>query len=277
MQVASLHAYPVKSLRGTTVADAEVEARGLAGDRRLMLVDEDGMFLTQREEPRIARLEVRADAGVLTIVAADLAPLRLVQTGGERRTVTVWGASVDAAQVDEAVDRALSDWLGRRVQLVAMDERSHRGSNPAWAPDAPVSFADGFPILIATTASLDALNRRIVARGGTAVPMARFRPNVVVAGGAAWDEDGWDAVRIGDVVLDLIKPCQRCIVTTTDQLDGSRLDDEPLRTLATFRRSLDRRVAGVLFGWNAVPRGPGTVRAGDPVEVLGTRAAWPVG
>ena len=107
--------------------------------------------------------------------------------------------------------------------------------------------------------------------------MRRFRPNVVIDGAEAWEEDGWARVRIGAVVLDFVKPCTRCVVTTTDQTSGARPSQEPLRTLATFRRSRDKRAAGVLFGWNAVPRGEGTIAVGDPVEVLERRAAWSVG
>ncbi len=276
MYVESLHVYPVKSFAAVDVAEMIVEPAGPAGDRRMMLVDPTGKFISQREEPRLARLKATLGDGGVTIAAADLERV-VAAPGAERVAVTVWGAEVDAVGVAGAVDARLSDWLGRPVRLVAMDAVSQRSANPDWSPDASVGFADGFPVLVATTASLDALNERIVARGGAAVPMARFRPNVVVGGAEAWAEDEIATLQVGEVVFDLVKPCQRCIMTTTDQERGEVVGDEPLRTLATFRRSRDRRTAGVLFGWNAVPRAPGRIALGDPVTVLERRAAWPTG
>lgn len=277
MRVASLHVYPVKALAGTEVDEAEVELKGFSGDRRLMVVEPDGTFLTQREVPRLAALRpVRGPDG-LVIELPEGGAISVPEPDGRRAAVSVWGAEVDAVRLGDAVDAALSDWLGRPVLLVAMDGHSKRTAHPDWAPDAPVSFADGYPMLIASTASLDALNERIRAGGGVPVPMARFRTNIVVTGGPAWAEDGWAAVRIGAVTFALPKPCKRCVVTTTDQTDGTQSDDEPLRTLTTFRRSRDRRIAGVLFALNAVPDRPGTIRRGDAVEVVAVREPWPVG
>lgn len=276
MHVAALTIYPVKSLGAVAVERARMEAEGLAGDRRLMLVDADGTFLTQREEPRLAVLRAHLDAGSLRITGPGLSVDAGRRDGG-RVAVSIWGAAADAATVGAAADAALSAWLGRPVRLVALDAATRRRSNPDWAPDAPVSFADGFPALVATAASLDDLNGRILERGGTAVPMARFRPNIVVAGADPWAEDGWATIRVGEVVLDLPKPCQRCVITTTDQDTGERPDDEPLATLTKFRRSRDPRIRGVLFAQNAVPRGTGTIAVGDEVEVIETRAPWPIG
>ena len=128
-----------------------------------------------------------------------------------------------------------------------------------------------------TTASLAALNDDILAGGGEAVPMNRFRPNVVVENDRPWGEDGWAAIQIGDVVLDFAKPCVRCSVTTVEQDCGVRPSDEPLATLRRTRKSGDARVPGFLFGWNAVPRGQGRLSVGAPVSVVEEREPWPIG
>ncbi len=140
---------------------------------------------------------------------------------------------MDAALADAAANAALSRWLGIPVRLVHFDGKARRTVSRDWtAEDAPVGFADGFPLLVATTASLRDLNRRIVTLGGEAVPMSRFRPNIVVDGAEPFAEDGWATIAVGDVVLDLVKPCARCAVTTVDQDEGRRRGKEPLATLA---------------------------------------------
>ncbi len=276
--VQRLEVYPIKGARGNALSRASVEARGPAGDRRWMVVDEDGRFLTQRELPALARLAVQETAGGLSLEHDGSRHHVKVPDGGARRVVQVWKSAVDAALADGEASRYLSDSLGVTVHLVYMDGAATRTVSAEWAgDDAPVSFADGFPILIATRASLDDLNARIAAAGGAALPMERFRPNVVIEGTAPWEDDAWARIRIGSVVLDINKPCVRCVVTTTDQATGERPSDEPLRTLATFRRSKDKRTPGVLFGWNAVPRTMGEVAVGDEVEILKTRDPWPVG
>jgi hypothetical protein len=186
---------------------------------------------------------------------------------------------VEAAVCDRRVDEALSDWLGQPASLVFMDEASHRSADPAWAGDGvQTSFADGFPILVTTTASLRAVNEALNARCVPPVGMERFRPNVVVETDVPFDEDGWARIAAGDVELDLVKPCSRCIVTTIDQETGeTRVDEEPLATLLRVRRSADRAVAGALFGWNAVPRVPGTIGTGQAVAIMERRPRpWPI-
>jgi uncharacterized protein YcbX len=138
---------------------------------------------------------------------------------------------------------------------------------------APVSFADAFPVLVTNTGSLTALNQDIEGHGGAAVPMARFRPNVVIECDEPWAEDEWMQLRVGEVVFDLVKPSDRCIVTTTDQRTGARMGKEPLASLARIHRSTDPRINGVIFGENAVPRELGVISVGDDVEILETRPA----
>jgi hypothetical protein len=184
-------------------------------------------------------------------------------------TVTVWRSTLPAATATETAALWLSDILGRPCHLVFMADPASRPVDPAYAqPHDTVSFADGFPVLLASTASLDDLNTRLA----NPVPIGRFRPNLVVSNAVPWAEDAWRRIRIGDVVFRLPKPCTRCIVTTVDQQTGERPDpQEPLRTLATFRRG----AGGVMFGQNMVPEAPGRISVGDTVHVLETGPAEP--
>lgn len=277
MHVEGLNIHPLKSGRAIALDRAEVRLDGFAGDRRFMVVDAAGRFVTQREMQALARIEAHAAAdGVsLTMEGRELSARF---DPGRRLSVTVWDSTVDAAVADPAVNAVLSGWLGRPVALVHMDARSRRAVGEDWAGAAvPVGFADGFPALVTTTGSLADLNRILVGKGQQPVGMDRFRTNVLIACDEPWREDFWEAIEIGGIRFDLVKPCARCIMTTQDQQTGARIGGNPIEGLADRRMSADRRVAGVLFGWNAVPRGEGTLRLGDPVRVVATRAErWPM-
>jgi hypothetical protein len=170
---------------------------------------------------------------------------------------------VHAAEAEPAAHAWFSRYLGFDCRLVYMDEAAHRPVDPQYAPEGrEVSFADGYPLLLTAEASLADLNARLDAP----VPMNRFRPNLVVAGGMAFAEDGWSRVRIGAVPFQVVKPCARCVVTTIDPQTAAQ-GKEPLRTLSRFRR----RQGKVFFGENLIPEQPGIVRVGDPVEVLAWR------
>lgn len=269
-ELRSIHVHPVKAFRGVTPREAAVEPWGLSGDRRWTLIDDGGKVVTQRERPRLA------------LAAAEPMPgggVRLSAPGHEPLTVAVpeplttvpvdiFGTKVDAVPASGTAHDWCSTYLGAAVRLVHMDDpAARRPVDPEYAlPGETVSFADGYPLLLTTTASLDALNA-LVARGDHPaegpLPMNRFRPSVVVAGTDAWAEDHWSRIRVGEVVLRITKPCARCVVTTTDQDTGAR-GREPLRTLARHRRADGR----LLFGQNLVPVTTGTIRVGDPVRVL---------
>lgn len=271
MRVSSLHIHPLKAGAIVDLNEAEVTPAGLDGDRRWMVTTAEGRFLSQRELPALARLSlIETEGGARLAMDGQTHDARL---DGGRVDVVVWRDTVSAATTD--ADAALSAWLGRAVRLVRFDARSERRTNPDWA-DAPVAFSDGYPILVVTAASLDALNERIVVRGGDLVPMRRFRPNVVIEGAPAWADDGWRTIRVGGVTLDLVKPCARCTVTTVDQDRGERAGEEPMASLRDLRLSADRRVPGVLFGWNAVARGSGTLSIEDAVEVIERRDEWAI-
>ncbi len=244
-----------------------------------MIVDTDDRFITQREEPRIATIAAEPSAAGLAISVPGEAPIQVAKPDGSKRlSVQVWRSTVDVAIADQAVNDRLSRLLQRAVKLVFMGDEARRFANPDWAGhEAPVSFADGYPILLTSTASLAALNETIADEGGAPVSMDRFRPGIVVDNTSAWNEDCWAAIQIGNLVFDLVKPCTRCIVPTLDQRTGeARADNQPTRALTKIRRSADERVKGVLFGWNLVARTGGSIRVGDDVKVLERREAWPI-
>lgn len=267
MRVASLHVYPVKSFRGLSVDKANVEATGLAGDRRWMVVDSEGRFLTQRTHPALATIGADFTQEGLLLSAEGFGDAAVpFPDGGERLESIVWEASVNAALAGQEANDWLSAVLGEPAKLVAIDGQAGREKISVWTDDpVPMSFADAFPILVATTGSLAALNRDIKTHGGEPVPMARFRPNIVIDCDEAWPEDHWRALIIGDVSIDLVKPSDRCVVTTTDQITGARMGKEPLASLARIHRSTDPRINGVIFGVNAVPRSFGEIAVGDAV------------
>jgi uncharacterized protein YcbX len=274
VRVASLHFYPVKGARAVNPDGVRVAPRGLDGDRRWLVVDRTGMFHTQRSRAGLATIIAEPIAGGgLRLSAPGVADLTVqVPSGAGRLDVTVWDSTVSAAVADASAHAWVSAVLGDDVLLVHMDERAERLKRGIWtAEPLPVTFADAYPVLIATTGSLAALNAEIVQRGGAAVPMARFRPNIVIDCDEPWREDYWKVLRIGGIEVDLVKPCDRCVVTTKDQLTGESMGKEPLASLARLRMSGDPRVKGVLFGWNVVPRALGRVEIGDKVEVLTAR------
>ncbi|WP_171172531.1 MOSC domain-containing protein [Streptomyces sp. I05A-00742] len=268
----SIHVYPVKSMAGGTPGEAAVEPWGLAGDRRWMAIGRDGRFLSQRRWPRLALAAARPlPGGGVGISAPGAAPLEVpAPDPGRRGTVTVglFRDEVEAVLAGPAADAWLTAFLGTDARLVHMDDPAvRRPVDPRYGrPEDRVAFADGYPLLLTAASSLEALNS-LIATGDHAdegpLPMDRFRPNLVVAGTGPWAEDGWRRVRLGGVTFRVVKPCRRCVVTTTDQRTAGR-GSEPLRTLARHRRG----EPGLTFGQNLVPEHRGTLRIGDPFEVL---------
>jgi len=259
--IAALNVYPVKSCRGIGLREARVAARGLiaatplaaAGDREWMIVGPDGRFVTQRDDPRLARIGTRIVLDTLVLSAAGVAPLAvpLASRDGTVREVTVWSSQVPARDAGDAAAVWLSSVLGADLRLVRFDPAHRRRCNPVYAGDlgAHTAFADAYPLLVIAEASLADLNRRLEAKGVSALPMDRFRPNLVLAGLEPYDEDHIDTLVADEVTLKLVKPCTRCQITTTDQ-DSGQVGLEPLATLAGYRT--DVRLAGVTFGMNAI-------------------------
>jgi uncharacterized protein len=277
MHVTGLNIHPLKSGRAVPQTAVTVNLDGLAGDRRFMLVAPDGHFITQRDLQALARVEAEhVDGGVHLRMNGEELSVRF--DPDDRLDVRVWSSDVNAAVAGGAANDVLSGWFGRPVKLVHMDAEAERFVGAEWAgAAAPVAFADGFPILVTTTGSLADLNRTLAEKGQEPVGMERFRTNILIDCDEPWAEDLWESIVIAGIAFDLVKPCARCIMTTQDQTTGERIGGSPIQGLSEKRMSADRRVPGVLFGWNAVPRGEGILRLGDAVEVVRRRdERWPM-
>lgn len=269
-ELRSIHIHPVKAFRPVGLREAVVEPWGLAGDRRWVLIDDGGKVVTQRQRPHLAPAVAELmPGGGLRLSAPGHEPLTVpVPVAGTTVTVDIFGDKVEAVAAGDAAHAWCSALVGAEVRLAHMDDpATRRPVDPAFArPGETVSFADGYPLLITSLSSLDSLNS-LIAEGDRAeegpVPMNRFRPSVVVGGTAAWAEDDWQRVAIGEVSFRVAKPCGRCVVTTTDQDTGAR-GKEPLRTLGRHRRF----GGSLVFGQNLVPETTGTIRLGDPVTIL---------
>lgn len=259
--IAALFIYPVKGCRGIALSSARVTQRGLEHDREWMVVDTAGRFVTQRVEPRLASIAtaITASSLVLTVPGGEPLELPLAQSG-IAGAVTVWGDTVPGIDQGAAAAAWLSSHLAGAYRLVRFDSAARRLCNPeyAGASGAHTAFADGYPLLVLSEASLDDLNTRLA----TPLPIDRFRPNLLLSGVDAYDEDYIDEIASGDVTLKMVKPCTRCQVTTIDQRTLER-GLEPLRTLAGYRHNA--LLDGVAFGMNAI------VTAGDGAML--TRAA----
>jgi len=263
-RLAALNIYPVKGCRGIALPEAEAAITGLcasasgAADREWMVVDADACFVTQRQFPRLALVDAAADGGTLRLSApqggSGVAPLAipLARARTAAGQVQVWDSRVRGHDEGDTAAAWLTQFLGAEVRLVRFDREMRRQCNPEFAGDsgAHTMFSDGYPFLVAGQASLDDLNSRLSARGAAALPMNRFRPNIVLEGLDAFAEDHIDTIEAGGVILRLVKPCVRCQVTTTDQESTAAVGVEPLRTLGEYR--MDERLGGVTFGMNAV-------------------------
>ncbi len=261
MQVQDLYIYPVKSCTGIRLDSADLTPTGLKHDREFVITKPDGMFITQRQFPRLALIEPQFDGETLTLDAPEMETVRIVKNESENiQFVTVWGSIVLAADQGDEVAAWLKTYLGAELRLFGMCEATHRPINPAFArnPDDVVSFADGYATLLISQASLDGLNERLE----SGVGMERFRPNVVVSGATPHAEDYWKELQIGDIPFSGVKLCARCAIPAIDQ-QTAIMGKEPNRTLATYRR----HERGVMFGMNLVHHTLGTLKIGDPVVV----------
>jgi uncharacterized protein len=264
LRLGGLTLYPIKSAAGIPRSTWDVDAFGLHHDRRWMVVDASGTFLTQRTHPRLALIRPSITQGVLRVVAeaSPALELPLVPTSPVRTSVRVWRDRCEALWLGTGPAEWFSRVLGCDCSLVYMPEDSVRPTDPLYTPPTShgsrVSFADGFPFLLLSEGSLADLNGRL----GVPLPMNRCRPNLVVAGGLPYVEDELTSFRIGEIAFDVVKPCDRCVITTTDQATAER-GKEPLRTLATYRKQGSK----ILFGQNVVHRGTGTLEVGQPLRV----------
>lgn len=271
MHLSGLFIYPVKSLRGTAVSTAQLDERGLIGDRRFMVVDANLKFLTQRALPRMALLETKLSANQLILHNPHHGSAAVGLTDdGPSLQVQVWRDTVEAIDCGVEISDWISDFLHHPCRLVRIGSTYRRPVNPDRAqPGDEVSFADGYPLLAIGEASLADLNDRISENGDEPVPMDRFRPNLVIANSAPFSEDTWARFNIGHAVFRTAGPCARCIITTTDQHTAQR-GHEPLRTLATYRRDPDQP-ANLNFGMNLIHETKsGPLQIGDTVTLART-------
>lgn len=266
MQITALNIFPIKGCRGVPLRSSAVDRLGLVGDRRLMLVDGANRFISQREVAALATVVPTLESGALVVHAPGGESIRVtIDADGPSRDVSVWGDHlITAADQGDVAAQWFSEAIGAPCRLVAFGNRARNPIDPEYSPraDAETTFTDGYPIMAMLQESLDNLNARLA----EPVPVERFRPSVVIAGAKAWSEDDWMAMKLGELDCDAVKPCARCVVTTTDQVSGARNPrQEPLRTLATFRTIPG---LGAIFGQNVVPRGTGTLHVGDTVELM---------
>jgi uncharacterized protein YcbX len=264
MKLSEINIFPVKSLGGISLETSVIEHRGLRNDRRWMLVDEKGKFLTQREIARMSLVKIERGNENFTASSNGASPFEfpLMIADGEETVVVIWNSIVKALAFGNPADEWFSEILGRKCRLVFMPESSERSVNEKYAVKETdiVNFADGYPFMLIGQASLDDLNSRLVEK----LPMNRFRPNFVVSGSDAFAEDDWKKIRIGDTVFDIVKPCERCVITTIDQ-QTAIASKEPLRELSQYRNFNGK----ILFGQNLIAESyGGTISVGDEVEVI---------
>lgn len=265
--LSGIYTYPIKSCAALRHESAALDDCGLPYDRRWMIIDGDGLFITQRDLPALALIQPGFEPDDLTLSAPGMPLMRvpLAYAGQAARRVTVWRDVCDAWDEGDTLAEWLSDYLRVEARLARMNPAFVRRVDPHYAPQpARTAFSDGFPLLIVSEASLDDLNRRLLERGRQPVLMSRFRPNLVVSDCAPYAEDDWRTVTIGGVTLDIVKPCARCVTTTIDQATGRAPDPaEPLATLNIYRKMNGK----VYFAQNAIHRAPGSLRVGDTVRV----------
>jgi len=264
MRLQDIYIYPIKSLGGIRLTEAQVETRGLSNDRRWMLVDENGLFLTQRKHHQMALLQVQMmPDGLRVFHKQQREREHAIPFEPETTNITqvmIWDDMVSGQVVSESCNQWFSDILGFPCQLVYMPNSSERPIDRKYAVNQEtVSFADAMPYMVIGQKSLDELNGRLA----EPLPMDRFRPNFVFSGGEAFVEDHWGQVKIGTSIFKVTKPCARCVLTTVDQATGLK-GKEPLKTLASYR-TVNKKV---LFGQNMIALSPGRIKVGDEINVL---------
>lgn len=258
MKIEALYIYPIKSLRGIKVPKATVLEKGFKFDRRWMLVDEQGVFITQRKHPELSKIDVELQSNsiIVSCIDAEKTSVPLELQSGDLMKVTVWGSTVDAIKASDEINNWFSNATGMKCSLVYMPENASRLINSK--NETTVSFADGYPYLVLGQPSMDDLNNRME----KALPTHRFRPNIVFSGETPYDEDQWDKFTIGEVKFIGIKPCVRCIFTTIDQETGES-GKEPLKTLSTYRNN----GKGVILGLNAIAKSYGEIKVSDNLVI----------
>ncbi|WP_461534633.1 MOSC domain-containing protein [Spongorhabdus nitratireducens] len=262
--MSQLAVYPVKSTRQIALQQCELDAFGLRNDRRWMVVTPEGQFLTQRQLPQMVLIDVQLTDNGISLQAPDMSLLDVavpVLNPAGTREVLVWNDTVEALDAGDRAAVWLSGFLQRDCRLVYMPDSTFRQVDPRYAETGQrTGFADGFPLLLISEASLEGLNSKLE----SPVPMARFRPNLVISGCEPHAEDSWKRIRIGEVEFSLAKPCTRCVIPSINT-DTAEKDSRMLKVLAGYRRDERKRV---IFGMNLIHSGLGSITVGDKVEVI---------
>lgn len=265
--VSAIYVYPIKSLGGISLTESLIEERGLQYDRKWVLADNNGIFITQRKYPRLSLLQVRISDDVITVFQKKN-PKQNISFGinqqiGEQIDVTVWDDLTKGVEVDTAVSKWFSQYMEMEVKLLRMPEQERRNVDPRYANNGEiVSFADGYPCLLIGQSSLDELNTKLE----KPVLMDRFRPNIVFTGGEPHVEDGLKDFKIDEISFSAVKPCARCVLVTVDQQHGTK-SPEPLKTLSKYR-TLNNKI---MFGQNLIHTGKGMIKIGAEIKIKSTK------
>jgi len=278
IKISSIHIYPIKSTAGIKLTHTKVEAMGLAFDRRFVVSDSSGQFITARTEPTLCLVKTHLTEQGITLSATKMATLTLSyeEFSEQYQNVTVWGDDIAGQLCSKAANAWFSEYLQRPCQLLFFGSKSYREKKPTTLDvehdnTRKLAFADGYPLLLISQASLDDLNLRLTSNSignnqQQGVSMTQFRPNIVIDNCLPYAEDGWQHIRIGDVEFKVSKPCERCVFTTINPQNAEKnLEQQPLRTLKSFRQTSNGEV---LFGQNLIPLNSGQIKAGDKLTVL---------
>jgi len=274
-QLSAIHIYPIKSAAGISLSTSQVEAQGLAFDRRFVITDMAGNFITGRTHPKIALIQCKLTMQGLQLNAPNMTELTVNYQDFSRHyeNVQIWKDTISAQYCSVLIDVWFSQYLDMPCQLLYFGENSQRSvKRYQQHNNVKLNFADGYPLMLISQASLDDLNQRLQNRGLKQVAMTQFRPNLVVNNSDAFAEDGWQKIRIGEVEFEIAKPCSRCIFTTVDPITAQKhQQQEPLTTLKQYR--YDETKQEIMFGQNLVALNQGMIHTGDKVEVLNTQTA----
>lgn len=263
--VSEIYRYPIKSCRGHRLEYSNLDRFGIVGDRRCMLIDDKGRFVTQRQLAKLTMLVPELHSDRITITHKESAIEINLEGLSEQRLASVWKDTITVLDAGDEISQWLSEELNRSLRLVYMPEVCDRLVDNHYAKNnQTVSFADGFPILLTTQSSLDLLNSRLL----SPIPMDRFRPNIVIAGCDPHAEDNWGKIRIGTVEFEVAKPCSRCVIPSIDQITGDK-NNEILERLREYRLGRDKQI---YFGQNLLYKydadSVATISVGDVVEVI---------
>lgn len=267
-QISSLHIYPIKSTAGIKLPVATVEELGLAFDRRFVICDPSGQFITARTEPSLCLVHTKllADGIELSVPTMPSLTLTYAEFSSKYQNVTVWGDDINGQVCSEKANTWFSEYLQRPATLLYFGDNSFREKKPNTEDARKLAFADGYPLLLISQASLDELNNHLENQQQQTVSMAQFRPNIVIENTLPFAEDSWQHIRIGEVEFKVSKPCERCVFTTVNPQSGEKHpQQQPLQTLKSFRKTNNGEV---LFGQNLIPLNCGQIKAGDKLTVI---------